>query len=275
MSATIVFRGLMVFHYIDDHMEIGVLNAEAHHGGGGGAGGGGGHVGHVPRIITTKNGVISSIVDLRNGTALGTERDWEIEVSNPIQPTATVFQQGDFDRLHHPYAADFRWLADLEGEDLHNRDLTDELDTSKFSMILRVRHGHFYTHQLSRKLNRRNANPPARQVAFGRAAEVVGCKIEFEIGSVILKAGNTDIFTFGEGDEDGVIYEISNAPPDVPPERPPYQPGAGHFAMYYSHLFRPPRPQDEFQLIPDGGVTPSPDPALCGAVMVGTRSGGF
>src|SRR5215218_8224247 len=117
MSATIVFRGLMVFHSMGDHMEIGVLNTQAHSGGGGG---GAGHAPHVPRIITTKNGVISSIVDLRNSQELGPERDWEIEVSNPIQPTATRFQQGDdFDRLHHPFAGDFRWLADLEGKDLH------------------------------------------------------------------------------------------------------------------------------------------------------------
>lgn len=285
MSATIVFRGLMVFHYMGDHMEIGVVDAPAH-------ADGQGHPAHVPRIIKTKNGVISSIFDLRNATELGSPpqpgaapvspplpipvRDWEIAVSNPAQPTATRFRQGeDFDRIHHPFAKDFRWITDLEGRDLHNRDLTAELDTGKLLMVLRVRHGQFYTHQLSRPLNRRNANPPAQQKPFGRAAEVVGCKIDFEIGSLLLKAGNKRIFTFDEGDENGVIYEFSNAPPDVPTMRPPYQPGPGHFAMYYSHLFKAPKPQDEFQLIPDGDPTPSPDPALCGAVGLGTRLGGL
>ena len=266
MSATIVFRGLMVFHKMGDHMEIGVLNAPAH-------AGPASHAAHVPRIIKTTNGVISSIFDLRNRNAA---RDWEIEVSNPLQPTATRFRQGEeFDRLHHPIARDFRWIADLEGNDLHNRDLTAELDMTKLLMVIRVRHGMFYTQQLSKPLNRRNANPPAQQRPFGRAAEVVGCKIDFEMGSLALKAGTSTIpiYTFDEGDEDGVVYEISNAPPDVAPDAP-YQPGSGHFAMYYSHLFGTP-PQDEFRLIREGDPMPSPDPALCGAVGLGKRNGGI
>ena len=274
MSATIVFRGLLVFNHMGEDMEIGVVNAAAHTGGES-------HASHVPRIIKTKNGVISSIFDLRNRRELGplTEpdsiRDWEIEVSNPIQPTATIFRQGDeFDRISHPFARDFRWLADLEGRDLHNRDLTSELNTAGLLMVLRIRHGQFYTHQLSKKLTRRNANPPARPREFGRAAEVIGCNIAFEMGTLELKAGDRLVYTFDEGDEDGVIYEFSNAPPDVPAMRPPYQPGPGHFAMYYTHLFSA-RPQDEFQLIPDGDPAPSPDPALCGAVGVGSRDGGL
>lgn len=267
MLATIVFRGLLVFHYLTDHMEIGVVNAPAH------PGGGGPHVAHVPRIIKTRNGVISSIFDLRGRS---TSRDWELEVSNPIQPTATRLRQGeDFDRIHHPFAKDFRWLTDLEGKDLHNRDLTAELDMSKLLLVLRVRHGRFYTEQLSDPLNRKNANPPPRQVSFGRAAEVVGCKIEFEMGTLALKAGTlaTPVYTFDEGDEDGVVYEISNAPPDVAPDGP-YLPGPGHFAMYYSHLFMNP-PQDEYRLLREGDAMPSPDPALCGAVVLGKRSGGL
>jgi len=266
MSATIVFRGLMVFHKMGDHMEIGVVNAPAH-------AEAGGHAAHVPRIIKTTNGVISSIFDLRNRS---TARDWEIEVSNPAQPKATRLRQGeDFDRIHHPIAKDFRWLADLEGTDLHDRDLTAELDMTKLLMVLRVRHGVFYTQQLSKLLNRKNANPPAHQVPFGRAAEVVACKIGFEMGNVTLKAGTSTIpiYTFDEGDDDGVIYEISNAPPDVAPDAP-YAPGPGHFAMYYTHLFRTP-PADEFRLIREGDPTPSPDPALCGAVVLGRRSGGL
>ena len=276
MSATIVFRGLMVFHYMEDHMEIGLLNAMAHPDGEPQP-----HVAHVPRIIKTKNGVISSIHDLRKHNAqLGPVRDWEIVVSNPTQPTATRFRHGEnFNRKHHPYAKDFRWLADLEGADLHNRDLTAELDTTKLLMVLRVRHGLFYTHQLSGPLIRQNAQGSPQPKEFGRAAEVVGCKIGFEMGTLDLMAGAAHIFTFDEGDEDGVIYEISNAPPDVPPAHP-YDDDAGHFAMYYTHLFRNPRlrgsPTDEFALLPDEeDPTPSPDPALCGAVGVGTRDGGL
>lgn len=287
MSATIVFRGLMAFHYMEDHMEIGFVDALAHEPGQPQT-----HVSHVPRIIKTKNGVISSIHDLRKHPELRSHhsehpeqpeqpgvRDWEIEVSNPTQPIATRFEEGgDFDRIHHPYAKDFRWITDLEGKDLHNRDLTDELDMSKLLLVLRVRHGLFYTHQLSKPLTRRNVEPPLQPIEFGRAAEVVGCKIGFEMGSLELKAGAKHIYTFDEGDEDGVVYEISNAPPDVPPDDP-YKDGPGHFAMYYTHLFRNPRlrgsPNDAFLLIPADDPMPSPDPALCGAVDLGTRGGGL
>src|SRR5215210_1264087 len=267
MRVTIVFRGLMVFHYMTDYMEIGVMDAPLHPG----------HPVHVPRIIKTKNGVISSIFDLRTRPELksvgqpGRIREWELEVTNPLQPTATKFQQGpNFNRLHHPHPRDFRWITDLEGRDLHNRDLTADLDTSKLLMVLRVRHGEFYTAQLSKRLTRKRANPPVENIPFGIAAEVIGCDIAFDLGDLTLRAGNTRAFTFDESAEDGVIYEISNAPPDVPPDAP-YPVGSGHFAMYYSHLFRTPLPNDEYKLIPEGDVTPSPDPALCGAVVLGQR----
>jgi hypothetical protein len=45
--------------------------------------------------------------------------------------------------------------------------------------------------------------------------------------------------------------------------------------LYYTHLFRQPAPDDQFQLMPDGDASPSPDPALCGAIGLGTRDGGL
>jgi hypothetical protein len=265
MSVTIVFRGLMVFHYMNDFMEIGVLDAAAHEGAS--------HVAHVPRIITTTNGVISSIFDLRK-KLLPKVRDWEIEVTNPLQPTATKFiRLQNFNRLHHPHARDYRWITDLEAGDLHGRDLTTELDTeNKLLMVLKVRHGEFYTSQLSKPLIRKKVNSVA-QADFGMAAEVIGCDIAFNLGAVTLKKGVTPIFRFDKGIEDGVIYEFSNAPPDVPHDEP-YQAGPGHFAMYYSHLFKQPV-TEEFKLIAEGDVTPSPDPALCGVVTLGQRPTGL
>src|SRR5215212_8816493 len=136
MSATIVFRGLMVFHFMDDVMEIGVLQN--------------GRSGHVPRIITTKNGVISSIFDLRTLDDFGFVRDWELEVTNPLQETATMYEEGGtFDRRTHPYPRDFRWITDLEGRDMHDKDLVDDIDTRRIKLVLRVRHGEFYTRLLS------------------------------------------------------------------------------------------------------------------------------
>ena len=270
-TVKIGFRGLMVFHKMPNYMEIGLINAPAH------VGPATSHAAHVPRIITTKNGVVSSILDLRTRPELkppgqpGHVRNWEIEVTNPLEPGVRTFTQGpaQFERLTHPYARDYRWITDMEGEDLHNRNLTDELDTTKFIMVLKVADGEFYTHQLSRRLSRRRANNPPQPTPFGMAAEVVGCDVSFELGEMVLKAGNTTVFRFNQGVEEGVIYEFSNAPPDVPHDRP-YPNGPGHFAMYYSHLFRT-MPADEFRLVPEGDNTPAPDPALCGATSLGDR----
>lgn len=257
MSVTIVFRGLLVFHYLEDDgvMEIGVLED--------------GKSGHVPRIITTKNGVIRSIYDLRTHARFGPVRDWAIEATHPLQESATKFEVGEFDRKTHPYARDFRWIADLEGDDLHNRNLGTEIDTGNIPMVLRVPNGEFYTRLLSKPLMRKNVRPAGAPVFYGMAAETTGCDIAFELGELRLMAGNAEVLTFDEGVEDGVIYEFSNAPPDVP-EAGPYV-EAGHFHHYYHNLFVDHTPDEQFDFFPENDPAPAPDPATCGAAFLGKR----
>jgi|SRR5215213_2396507 len=261
MSATIVFRGLLVFHYLDNDgvMEIAVLED--------------GRSGHVPRIITTKNGVISSIFDLRTAEdEFGEIRDWTIEATNPLQEKATKFEQGgNFKRRTHPHARDFRWITDLEGPDLHDKDLINDINTNtnKIVLVLRVPNGEFYTRQLSPPLKRKKVRPAGADAFFGMAAEVTGCDIAFNLGKLQLKAGNVDVFTFEEGVEDGVVYEFSNAPPDVLVDDPHEQ--LGHFNHYYHNLFRTHPPTDEFDLVPDEDSAPAPDPATCGGILLGRR----
>ncbi len=260
MSATIVFRGLMAFHMMNDVMEIGFLQD--------------GRSGHVPRIITTKDGVISSILDLRTVDDFGEVRDWEINVTNPLQDKATKFEQGEFNRPTHPHARDFRWIVDLEGRDLHNRDLTSEIDTRRIPLVLRVPHGEFYTRLLTKPLMRKSVHAPGDDdVFYGMAAEVIGCDIAFNIGKLRLKAGNSVVLDLEEGVEDGVIYEFSNAPPDVPKENP--HPNGGHFHMYYHELFRAHHPPEQFDFVPEDDSSPAPDPATCGGSYFGKRSDGI
>src|SRR5215470_18510681 len=143
-----------------------------------------------------------------------------------------MFKEGQcFDRRTHPHARDFRWIIDLEGSDLHNKDLTQDIDTTKIKTVLRVRHGEFYTRLLSPPLMRKNVRPAGNDVYYGMTAEVTGCDIAFEIGKLQLYAGNSWVMDFEEGIENGVIYEFSNAPPDVPPDEPYEE--TGHFHMYY------------------------------------------
>jgi len=264
MLATILFRGLLVFHQQGNVMEIGFLNApgvtvppnrpptmeEA---------------GHVPRILTFVNGTIKSVLDLRTRPELDIIRPWEIEVSNPLQPTATTYTNGPtFDRLHHTDPEDFRWIADLEGPDLHDRDLTSELDKRHLRFVLTVPHGQFRTRMQSKPQTRIKKATGATQ-PFGRAAEVTECRIEFNGGTVKLKVQGATAFDFLA--EPGATYEISNLPPDVSMAAPPnkaYAGTSGHFHMYYHHLFKT-HPRDEYDLMPENGH-PAPDPYLCGLV---------
>jgi hypothetical protein len=275
MSVKIMFRGLMLFHKLNGVMEIGVLNHLGH------GAGGGPHNGppHVPRIITTRQGVISSIYDLRIRPESrppgqpGHFKHWEIVVTDPARTISTTEGNGAFDRLTHEDTTDYRWIADLEGDDLHGIDLTDYLDTPRLPMVLTVRNGHFYTQQLSKPLLRKTESTGEEEL-FGRAAEVTGCDIPINGGEVQLKVNGNVVFRFKDNSEDDVVYEFSNAPPDVLPDRVYSANEPGHFQMYY-RLFRsgPTAPRHEtFSLIPQVQFAPAPDPALCGAAGLGRRS---
>ena len=280
MTVRIVFRGLLLFHERTDHMEIGVLDGlprpaaapHPHHQG----------PAHIPRIIKTKNGVINQIFDLRTRSQLrphgepGHVRDWEIEVTHPLQDGVTTYQRGrEFDRLDHSSTRDFRWLTDLEGRDLHNGDLRNDINTAqRLLMVLRIRHGEFYTFQLSKPLMRESVRPAGPPVEYGMAAEVIGCDIERDRGDVVMTVANNVAYRFTETVEDGVVYEFSNAPPDVLPTGAYQASEPGHFSMYYRHLFINPTPPTEFNLVPEQQIAPAPDPAVCGAAGLGDRDPG-
>ncbi|MFY9619286.1 MAG: hypothetical protein WAQ99_05700 [Pyrinomonadaceae bacterium] len=277
MSATIVFRGLMVFHKMGNVMDIGFLRAP----------------GHVPRILTMKNGVLAGVFDLRRRPELDRETDWRLVVDNPLQPTAEPYRPGgaQFDRKTQTDLKDFRFIADFEAGDLHGRDLSNELITRPgpppqgVRLILKVSNGLFYTRLLSPFLNRKRVHPlPEVVEPYGPAAAATGCDIMFNAGSVKLRAGGPTgaiAFDFNEGVESNTIYEISNSPPDVipdplnppghPPGHPPSHPPGGHFHMYYGLLFRP-NPLQRFDLVPSDDPHPGPDPALCGVGGVGSRT---
>ena len=248
-TTTIVFRGLMVLHKHGDTMEIGFVDAgfnpSGEHEDNGHAANGGNHPQvtanhppnaanhvhaanysdvHIPRILTTKNGVLSEIFDLRNRPELGTVRNWTLEVTNPRDSEVSLRQDIPFNRTNtgsgDAFEKDFRWITDLEANDLHGRDLSLEINTRQFLFVLYVRNGLFYTRLLSPVLRRKRLNP--MQVdAYGPTAAVVGCDITFEDdGGVSLMAGGPNGSTvFNFDSEEGTVYEISNGPPDVPLER--------------------------------------------------------
>ncbi len=269
MSIRILFRGLMVFHKFADTMEIGFVDAPGHpatppptmH-----------DAGHVPRILTMKDGVITSVFDLRRRPELGTPvvRRWEIEVMRPLQPTATTHENGAiFERLKHSDLMDFRWVTDLEGKDLHDEDLSSKIDKTKLRFVLVVPHGHFYTTLLTESQKKTSSifGTPAKR--FGCATEVMACDIAFNTGDANLRVNGNIAFSF----RPGFVYEFSNAPPDVayaiPPNKPYKDGGPSHFKMYYTHLFGT-VPNEQFDLLPEIDPDPAPDPFLCGITSLGT-----
>ena len=282
MKTTIVFRGLMVLHKHGDTMEIGFVdalyNSSAAHDHNGHSENHGDHDGHgavhIPRILTTKNGVLSSILDLRNRPELGTVRNWDLVVTNPVVTEAQLLQDTPFVRTSTAsgvsFDRDFRWITDLEASDLHDRDLSLEINTRQFLLVLYVKNGLFYTSLKSPVLRRKRLNQTQREL-YGPTAAVVGCDIEVaDGGSVKLMAGGPNGSTVFDFDlDEGTVYEISNGPPDVPVEEPSSLDAPGHFHMYYDKLFKFPCP-DQFDLLTDDQA-PAPDPTLCGVTYLGRR----
>jgi hypothetical protein len=282
-TITIVFRGLMVLHKQADTMEVGFVDAlynpsDEHVHAGAAVNHAGHSAVHVPRILTTKDGVLSAIFDLRNRPELGAVRDWTLVVDKAQDAGASLLQDttlAPFNRNStgsgSSFERDFRWIIDLEGTDLHNRDLSLDINTRQFLFVLYVPHGAFYTRLRSPDLKRRRPGPPRVESFFGPTAAVVGCDIPIDdAGTVKLMAGGTSgatVFTFVP--DEGTVYEISNGPPDVPVEEPIPLDAPGHFHMYYEKLFRRPY-RDQFDLLMDDRA-PAPDPTLCGVVYLGRR----
>lgn len=285
MTVKIVFRGLLLFHKLNGSMEIGVMGpAHAH--------GSNGHqhhtLAHVPRIITTRNGVISAVFDLRTRPELrlpgqpGHIRNWEIFVTNPDPAHNTVETLEEagptpgWDRKTHPHARDYRWMTHLDGDDLHKQIL--DLQTHRLMMVMKMQVGHFYSDQLSKPLLRKtmtHGHNGGDEVEFGRAAEVTGCDIHTAAdGEVQLRVDDNVVFRFKERSEEGVVYEFSNAPPDVLPDRVYSAREFGHFRHFYD-LFGNGSPADRFDLIPQVDFAPAPDPALCGAARISPRPDGI
>jgi hypothetical protein len=297
MKTTIVFRGLMVLHPHGDTMEIGFVDAlyngsaaqEHNHNGNAATQTDhppNHHEAHVPRILTTTDGVLSSIFDLRNRPELGTVRNWSLEVRNPIGSGISFSQQMiatttgtevlPFVRTAtgsgEQFEKDFRWITDMEAPDLHGRDLSVEINTRQFLFVLYVPHGSFYTRLKSPVLRRKRRSSPLIE-DYGPIAAAVGCDIEFGAGGgVTLKAGGSTgstVFNFDHDHDGRTVYEISNGPPDVPSEEPIPLDAPNHFHMYYDKLFKDSR-LDRFDLLTEDQA-PAPDPTVCGVTYLGLR----
>jgi len=287
-TVKIAFRGLMVLNYQGSapnrFMEIGFLDARA------GSAQGNPPMGgmpdystiHIPRVLTMENGVLADLLDLRNRPdLLGVVRRWELRAVNPVGSEATLKGTGPADRKQEPTDSnreDFKWIVDLEGPDMHNKNLTADISTARLLMVLIVRNGEFSTKLISPFLNRETLGGGTDP--FGFAAAVTGLDITCTVsnpndeGAVDLLAGSTLVKRLQPKKGRDTVFEISNAPPDVPAEAANPIGAAGHFHMYYDKLFinHPPDVQFDFEAI---GSAPAPDPALCGVTFLSQRTDGL
>lgn len=276
VTFTLCFRGLMIIHRVetvDPHFfEAGVVSDEL----------------HFLRINTIKNGVLAATDFLEVNEE---HRIWKLEVDNAIGAGASAYIRGDaedFDREHHPYERDFRWITEL-GELFEN--IEEKIDTTKFVPVLRIHNGLFSTRVKSEELEKL---VNGESFPFGSIASVVACDIPVIAGGsarIIEEATGRTVFTF-EMDEN-TIYEFANTPADVPhgagsqdPAHPddadPAHGGPAaapdpckdeHFKRYYK-LFKRPGEEDSicFKKL---GPHPAPDPATCGAAGTGGIKGPF
>ena len=251
---TIVFRGLMIFHQQGNALEVGVLpTAHAPN--------------HFLRIYTIRNGLVDGITPIDPVLVGNSDRHWNIQVTGPVGSGARRFTDGsatldrkDDDNTH---AQDFRWVMDIESAEFFG-PLGTKIDTSVLRPVFKIPNGRIYNRLKSRRMNRLiNGTGSA---PFGRVSEAVACDIRLTgPRAQLVPEGGVPIFNF-DAEDNNVIYEIANTPPDrIVPPPPQFE---DHFEHYY-HILDGTLPRFSFAL--DTTIT-APSPALCGTVFLGNRN---
>ena len=128
----------------------------------------------------------------------------EIEgIGNPSVEGYEVYQSGEFDRLNGADTDenDFRWLVNIDGEEMHQRRLSkneNALSQSRPPVSkLFIRNGLFYARTINEnlffeKVRKDGEGNELEKVPFGNVAETVAAKIEAEKVSFKLKIGNEE-----------------------------------------------------------------------------------
>ncbi len=125
----------------------------------------------------------------------------EIEgIGNPLVEGYEVYQAGNFDRLNGEEndENDFRWLVNIDGEEMHQKRLSKNENSLKLSRPpvskLFVRNGLFYARTINEnlffeKVRKDNDGKELEKAPFGNVAETVAAKIEAENVSFKINIG--------------------------------------------------------------------------------------
>lgn len=198
-TATVTFRGLALFCFSEQsHCEAVFLR----------------HSHHKFDLTVIKVGPDGSETSLDH--QLDTSRDIKISVLNPVISGVHRYEPGEFNRKANiGDEQDFRWVVDVEGIELHDVDLTQQVPGSDTQVRglsrLRLSDVTLYTKAPS-------ADPYARirddaqhepPTFFGRIAEVIGADIACgDGGGVFLMNEGIEESKMWLPKEGGVKYEI-------------------------------------------------------------------
>jgi hypothetical protein len=155
----------------------------------------------------------------------------EIEgVGNSVVDGYEVYKKGEFNRLNPSESDehDFRWLVNLEGEELHEKLLTkqESLKNGSRSPVskLFIKNGLFYARTINKnlffeKLKKDANNNVIEKNDFGYVAETVAAKIESDFVSFKIRIGAEEhIHIFPRISGSPYKIEISNM--DLDQENP-------------------------------------------------------
>lgn len=243
----VMFEGLMALSHNkkEDQCEIGILSTpkaiETCHQ-------------LMIRVTKTSPAGASVLFDTALTAALSPQLSlFELDATSPANPGVSFrrHRQGPINRLTSPPPDDdFRWVVDLQSDEFHGKDLTPRLE--HFSPVLIVKHGEFYTAELSRSLKRIKGN--GAKESFGKIATVIGADIFLDENSeAVLKLGNgSNNVYLSLRKEAETSYEIfiDNLCPEPADPSVTTNLESSDFSLYYDALILPDG-QKEHKLVVD------------------------
>ena len=211
-SATIVFRGLMVFHpdRARRYFEAGVLKAPEHRL-------------RIQVLEKSPSGVSSFSVPLGNLS----EDVLAFQSAKSVTQGVTFYRNGSFDRKNGVGdEKDFRWAVDLEGREFYGHQLATK--THQLGPIFHVTSGEFYTKERTAPLMRRKGDDTFQY--FGRAADEIATDLNLDGGDIVLTSQKTRTEILRVKQKPETTYEIVIENEPFPEH---LMSGLDHFQYYY------------------------------------------
>lgn len=228
---------------------------------------------HIVEAVDVGEGEIEATEYSINLSTARARNMGQIELDVP-GATASVTRKGQGMTINrqHPNDQDkdfFKWIIDLENEEMHNTPLT--LMQEVLKPIFKITTGEFYTHELSkegdpvataRKYERIQGNTKRKD--FGAVAAIMGVRINtLPQGKAFLKAGEL-ILPLVRKAGSVCVVEFKNRRPELQTkddDGPPHAQHSSDFPNFY-HAFAV-NPLERFDFKVKRNVMHAYPPAIC------------